>query len=106
MRTLILLALVAVTGVAQEVRVEGTALTALRLTPKELGRMARMSATLTHNGQSVKYESVLLRDVLQLAGLGELRGAALASFVVAEATDGSGWWFRGTSGRRVRCVCW
>jgi hypothetical protein len=68
--------------------------------------MARTSATLTHDGRSVKYDGVLLRDVLHLAGLGELRGPALASFVVAEATDGSGWWFSGTSGRRVRCVCW
>ncbi len=88
MWTLILLALVAVTGIAQEFRVEGAVLTPLRLTPKELGRMARTSATLTHDGRSVMYEGVLLQDVLHLAGLGELRGQALANFVMAEATDG------------------
>ena len=81
-------------------------LLAMRLTPKDLGRMARTTVILNYDGRSVRYEGVLLRDVLQLAGLGEQREPALASFVVAEATDGSGWCSRGTSGRRVRCVCW
>lgn len=63
-------------------------LLAMRLTPKDLGRMARTTVIPNYDERSVRYEGVLLRDLLQLAGLGQLRGPAMARFVLTEATDG------------------
>ena len=50
-------------------------LLAMRLTPKDLGRMARTTVIPNYDERSVRYEGVLLRDLLQLAGLGQLLSA-------------------------------
>lgn len=64
----------------------------LVLTAADLAKMPRETASVEdRDGTEIKYEGVLLRDVLKRAGapLGkDLRGKALASYVLVKATDG------------------
>lgn len=64
----------------------------LTLTADDLSKMPRETVTVPdQDGTKVVYEGVLLREILTRAGapLGkELRGKALASYVVAKARDG------------------
>ena len=90
----LLLALVA-TSPAQEsevmLKVEGDVQTALALTAGDLARMPRATLTREEDGQTVKYEGVLVRDILQKAGvpLGrEMTGKPMASYLLATARDG------------------
>src|SRR5689334_8298958 len=60
-------------------------------TRDDLARLPPHSVTVQEHGKSIKYDGVLLRDVLARAGapFGEqLKGKALSSYVLATARDG------------------
>jgi hypothetical protein len=73
-------------------QVTGDVRTALSLSPDEIKAMPRTRVQIKdEDGQTVTYEGVLVGELLKRAGaaLGpELRGNAVASYVVASATDG------------------
>lgn len=76
-----------------ELRIAGAVATPLALTAADLQKMPRkkISVLNPHDKKNEEYEGVLLADLLAKAGvpLGEqLRGAAMASYIVAEASDG------------------
>lgn len=76
-----------------ELRISGDVSTPLVLTLDDLKKMPRKTLTVMnpHAKKTENYEGVLLSDLLERAGVphGEqLRGAALATFVIAEAEDG------------------
>src|SRR5262245_66573201 len=63
----------------------------LSVTADELKRMPRTKVEIKEEGRTVAYEGVLVGEVLKRAGAplgGELRGNAVASYVVASARDG------------------
>jgi DMSO/TMAO reductase YedYZ molybdopterin-dependent catalytic subunit len=73
------------------VHVTGAVKQALTLSPEDLSKMPRASVRTTNNGIETVYEGVWLHEVLKRAGVpqgGELRGKALAGYVLAEAQDG------------------
>ena len=76
-----------------ELRIGGAVSTPLVLTVADLQKMPRKKLTVVnpHDKKTENYEGVLLEELLRKAGLpqGEnLRGPALASYVLAEAADG------------------
>lgn len=76
-----------------ELRVGGDVSTPLTLTAADLKKMPRktLSVMNPHEKKNETYEGVLLQDILAKAGTpqGEnMRGKAMASYVVAEAQDG------------------
>jgi len=76
-----------------ELRINGAVSTPLVLTLADLKIMPRKKLTVVnpHNKKTETYEGVLLEDLLHKAGVtqGEnLRGPAMATYVLAEATDG------------------
>src|SRR5882757_3432289 len=77
----------------QELRISGAVTTPLVLTVADLKGMPRKKLTVVnpHNKKTEAYEGVPLEDLLRKAGVmqGEnLRGTAMASYVLAEAADG------------------
>ncbi len=71
--------------------VGGEVATPLSLSLADLKAMPRASADVKDEDRMVRYEGVLVGEILQRAGvpLGErLRGGALSSYVVATASDG------------------
>src|SRR5215208_6255907 len=63
----------------------------LTLTPDELKGMPRITVEVGEEGRTIAYEGVLVGEVLKRAGApvgSELRGNAVASYVVASAQDG------------------
>src|SRR5580698_2273855 len=72
--------------------VTGDVATPLMLTADDLMKMPRETASVPEqDGTKVEYEGVSLREVLKRAGAplgGQLRGKALASYVLAKAHDG------------------
>jgi DMSO/TMAO reductase YedYZ molybdopterin-dependent catalytic subunit len=73
------------------VQVTGAVKQVLALTADDLSKMPRATVKTTNNGMETVYAGVWLYDVLKKAGVpqgGELRGKALASYVLAEAQDG------------------
>jgi hypothetical protein len=60
------------------------------LTGKDLAAMPRTSISVSEHGTSATYEGILLYDVLKRAGgpLAQLKGKALAAYVLAQARDG------------------
>jgi hypothetical protein len=72
--------------------VTGDVTSPLQLTAEDLARLPRVTASVQEqDGTRIQYEGVALRDVLAKAGapLGkELRGKALASYILAKARDG------------------
>ena len=73
------------------VAVTGAVTQSLSLSAADLAAMPRATATTNSNGIETKYEGVWVSDVLKKAGAplgGELRGAALSTYVIASATDG------------------
>jgi hypothetical protein len=64
----------------------------LTLRDDDLAKMSRQTVSVTDSdGSKVEYEGVLLRDILKQAGAPfgkDLRGKALASYVLAKAKDG------------------
>jgi DMSO/TMAO reductase YedYZ molybdopterin-dependent catalytic subunit len=96
-RTLLLmlccLALAAQTAdIADKLTVDGDIVTPLTLTIADLAKMPHETATLTEpDGSKVAYEGVPLAEILSKAGIPagkEMRGKALAGYVLAEAHDG------------------
>jgi DMSO/TMAO reductase YedYZ molybdopterin-dependent catalytic subunit len=72
--------------------IAGDISTPLKLNADDLAKMPRQNVAIREqDGSSIQYQGVLLRDILVRAGapLGkELRGNALATFVLAKARDG------------------
>jgi DMSO/TMAO reductase YedYZ molybdopterin-dependent catalytic subunit len=86
-------ALAQTAAAAPELRIGGAVPTPLVLTLGDLKKMPRktLSVLNPHDQKKETYEGVLLEDLLQRAGVahGEhLRGAAMATYVIAEADDG------------------
>jgi DMSO/TMAO reductase YedYZ molybdopterin-dependent catalytic subunit len=76
-----------------ELRIAGAVSTPLVLTVADLKKMPRktLSVVNPHDKKKEMYEGVLLQDLLAKAGVpqGEqLRGASMATYVIAEAADG------------------
>lgn len=78
---------------AAEFRISGAVSTPLVLTVADLQSMPRKKLTVvnSHSKTTEAYEGVLLEDLLHKAGVTQgdnLRGAAMATYVLAEASDG------------------
>ena len=72
----------------QTIQVTGAVKQALTLSADDLAKMPRASVKTTSNGMEIVYEGVWLHEVLKRAGVpqgSDLRGKALASYVLAEA---------------------
>lgn len=91
-RTLLIATLCALVLAAQEkVEIAGAVKTPLALSADDLAKMPRASAKTSNNGMETQYEGVLLSEVLKKAGAtigNELRGKALSTYVLAQASDG------------------
>lgn len=94
-RCLLLGAVAAVMLAAEEpqasVQVAGAVKQPLKLTADDLAKMPRSSVRTKSNGIETVYEGVWVHEILKMAGVpqgGELRGKALAGYVLAEAQDG------------------
>jgi hypothetical protein len=64
---------------------------ALTLSATELQTLPRATVTFTDHGTTTKYDGVLVSELLKRAGVplgAELRGPALATYVLASAKDG------------------
>lgn len=76
---------------AQTLTIAGDVATPLSVTPEQLKGFPRTKVEVKEDGHTLVYEGVLVGEILKRAGapLGtELRGNAIASYVVASATDG------------------
>ena len=76
-----------------ELTITGAVKTPLKLTVPDLKKMPRTTLSLTnpHNNNKEVYEGVLLEELLRRAGAmqgTDLRGPAMATYVLAEAADG------------------
>ncbi len=63
----------------------------LSLTPADLQAMPRTKVQVNNDGRTITYEGVLVAELLKRAGApigSELRGAAVATYVLASAADG------------------
>jgi DMSO/TMAO reductase YedYZ molybdopterin-dependent catalytic subunit len=72
-------------------QVTGAVKQELTLTADDLAKMPRASVRTMNNGMETVYDGVWLHEVLKRAGVpqgGELRGKALAGYVLAQASDG------------------
>lgn len=94
-RWLLITTLLALLLPAQEtpatLEVSGAVKQPLTLSTADLAKMPRSSVTTTNNGMETVYEGVWLHEILKKAGVpqgSELRGKALASYVLASASDG------------------
>src|ERR1700682_3549605 len=81
------------TAVPAELRISGSVATPLVLTVADLKKMSRktLSVVNPHDKKKETYEGVALEELLHRAGApqGEqLRGRAMATYVIAEAEDG------------------
>jgi DMSO/TMAO reductase YedYZ molybdopterin-dependent catalytic subunit len=73
------------------IQVTGAVKQALTLSADDLAKMPRASVRTANNGMETVYEGVWLHEVLKRAGVpqgSELRGKALASYLLAQAQDG------------------
>lgn len=73
------------------IQVTGAVKQPLTLTAGDLAKMSRSTVRMANNGMETVYEGVWLHEVLKKAGVpqgSELRGKALAGYVLAEAQDG------------------
>jgi DMSO/TMAO reductase YedYZ molybdopterin-dependent catalytic subunit len=77
---------------AAKLTVDGDVAAPMVLTAADLAKMPRQTATLTDmQGAKVAYEGVALTEVLAKAGISfgkEMRGKALAGYLLVEAKDG------------------
>jgi DMSO/TMAO reductase YedYZ molybdopterin-dependent catalytic subunit len=81
------------TATIAELRVGGEVATPLVLTVADLKRMPRKTFSVMnpHEKKTETYEGVLLEELLNKAGVAQgekLRGALMATYVIAEAEDG------------------
>jgi hypothetical protein len=73
------------------VQITGDVKRALALSAGDLGKLPRASLRIGNAGMETVYQGVWLHEVLKMAGVpqgSELRGKALAGYVLAEAQDG------------------
>jgi DMSO/TMAO reductase YedYZ molybdopterin-dependent catalytic subunit len=73
------------------IQVTGAVKQPLTLTADDLAKMPRATVRTMNNGMETVYEGVWLHEILKKAGVpqgNELRGKALAGYVLAEAQDG------------------
>jgi DMSO/TMAO reductase YedYZ molybdopterin-dependent catalytic subunit len=73
------------------IQVTGAVKQPLTLTADDLAKMPRATVRTMNNGMETVYEGVWLHEILKQAGVpqgSELRGKALAGYVLAEAQDG------------------
>jgi DMSO/TMAO reductase YedYZ molybdopterin-dependent catalytic subunit len=73
------------------VQVTGAVKQELMLSADDLAKMPRATVKTMNNGMETVYEGVWLYEILKKAGVpqgGELRGKALAGYVLAHAQDG------------------
>jgi DMSO/TMAO reductase YedYZ molybdopterin-dependent catalytic subunit len=73
------------------VQISGAVKQPLMLSAGDLAKMPRATVHVMSNGMETVYEGVWLHEVLKRAGVpqgSELRGKALATYVLAEAQDG------------------
>ena len=73
------------------IQITGDVKQPVTLTADDLAKMPRASVRTSSNGMETVYDGVWLHEVLKRAGVpqgSELRGKALASYVLAEAQDG------------------
>ncbi len=76
---------------AQELQIAGAVKQPLTLTVSDLAKLPRATARTSSQGIETVYEGVPLHELLKKAGApqgSELRGKALASYVLAEGQDG------------------
>jgi DMSO/TMAO reductase YedYZ molybdopterin-dependent catalytic subunit len=78
---------------ATELRITGNVTTPQTLTIADLKKMPRKSLSVVnpHDKKNESYEGVLLEELLHQAGVAQgekLRGTAMATYVVAEGSDG------------------
>ena len=76
---------------ASTLSVQGDVSTPLTLSPDQLKQLPRTTVSVQDEGRTVKYEGVLVGELLKRAGAplgGELRGNAVATYVTASASDG------------------
>jgi DMSO/TMAO reductase YedYZ molybdopterin-dependent catalytic subunit len=79
------------TTAAGTLTIGGDVAQALTLTPADIKVLPRTTVTVTEEGREIKYEGVLVAEILKKAGvpLGrEMSGGAVASYVLAGARDG------------------
>ena len=95
------------------VQVAGAVKQELTLTADDLAKMPRASVRTSNGGMETVYEGVWLHEVLKRAGVpqgGELRGKALAGYVLAQASDGYqvvfSLWVRWTRRSSTMKSCW
>jgi DMSO/TMAO reductase YedYZ molybdopterin-dependent catalytic subunit len=88
---LFLTALLSAQDTQPTVQITGAVKQALTLSADDLAKMPRATVRTMNNGMETVYEGVWLHEVLKKAGVpqgSELRGKALASYVLAESQDG------------------
>jgi DMSO/TMAO reductase YedYZ molybdopterin-dependent catalytic subunit len=71
--------------------IAGDVATPITLTPADLKALPRRTVTMQEDGRAVAYEGVLVGELLKRAGAAsgnDLRGSAVAAYVVAGANDG------------------
>ncbi|HEY4361590.1 MAG TPA: molybdopterin-dependent oxidoreductase [Bryobacteraceae bacterium] len=76
---------------ASTIQVTGDVKQPLTLTADDLAKMPRATVRTSNNGLETVYEGVWLHEVLKRAGVplgSEMRGKALASYLLASAKDG------------------
>jgi hypothetical protein len=84
-------AILAAQDAPASLQVTGAVKQTLTLAAQDLAKMPRASVRTISNGVETVYEGVWLHEVLKKAGVpqgSELRGRALASYLLAEAQDG------------------
>src|SRR5258708_7518788 len=95
-RSLVLLTALSLCLAAQNpsppsVQIVGAVKQELTLTADDLAKMPRATVRTTSNGMETVYQGVWLHEVLKRAGVpqgSELRGKALAGYILAHAQDG------------------
>src|SRR5262245_15332914 len=79
------------TDAAVALAIAGDVRTPVSITPAELKALPRTRVEMKDEGKTVVYEGVLVAELLKRAGVplgSDLRGDAIATYVVASATDG------------------
>src|SRR5215467_11889710 len=89
--SLVSLAMLAAQDPPASLQITGAVKRPLTLVADDLAKMSRATVKTTNNGMETVYEGLWLHEVLKRAGVpqgSELRGKALAGYVLAEAQDG------------------
>lgn len=90
-RLLVSLFVLCASGIAQSVSLRVNGAAPLTIDPETFSKLPRHTAILNNHGKQIRYEGVLLRDVLARAGVDfskPLRGKQLSTYVLATASDG------------------